>query len=72
MEADFRPRASGEMDGRMNGLIEIQPSVLHGVDPPPNSRNRSPKDNMWSAIPVALLCMIVNLIERIPSITDEI
>ena len=26
--------------------------------------NRSPKGNMWSAIPVALLCMIVNQIER--------
>ena len=26
--------------------------------------NRSPKGNMWSAIPVALLCMIVNLSER--------
>ena len=25
--------------------------------------NRSPKGNMWSAIPVALLCMIVNLSE---------
>ena len=24
-------------------------------------KNRSPKGNMWSAIPVALLCMIVNL-----------
>ena len=23
-------------------------------------RNRSPKGNMWSAIPVALLCLIVN------------
>ena len=23
------------------------------------SQNRSPKGNMWSAIPVALLCMIV-------------
>ena len=22
--------------------------------------NRSPKGNMWSAIPIALLCMIVN------------
>ena len=22
--------------------------------------NRSPKGNMWSAIPVALLCMVVN------------
>ena len=25
--------------------------------------NRSPKGNRWSAIPVALLCMIVNLSE---------
>ena len=25
--------------------------------------NRLPKGNMWSAIPVALLCMIVNLCE---------
>ena len=25
--------------------------------------NRSPKGNMWSAIPVALLCMIVNWIK---------
>ena len=25
--------------------------------------NRSPKGNKWSAIPVALLCMIVNLSE---------
>ena len=28
------------------------------------SCNRSPKGNMWSAIPVALLCMIVNRSER--------
>ena len=26
--------------------------------------NRPPKDNMWSAIPIALLCMIVNRSER--------
>ena len=26
--------------------------------------NRSPKGNMWSAIPVALLCMILNWSER--------
>ena len=26
--------------------------------------NRSPKGNMWSGIPVALLCMILNLSER--------
>ena len=27
-------------------------------------KNRSPKGNMWSAIPVALLCMVVNQSER--------
>ena len=27
-------------------------------------KNRSPKGNMWSAIPVALLCMVVNRSER--------
>ena len=27
-------------------------------------KNRSPKGNMWSAIPVALLCMIMNWSER--------
>ena len=26
--------------------------------------NRSPKGNMWSAIPVALLCMILNWSKR--------
>ena len=26
--------------------------------------NRSPKGNMWSAIPVALLCLVVNQSER--------
>ena len=28
------------------------------------SLNRSPKGNMWSAIPVALLCMILNWSKR--------
>ena len=27
-------------------------------------RNRSPKGNTWSAIPVALLCLVVNWNER--------
>ena len=27
-------------------------------------KNRSPRGNMWSAIPIALLCMIVNWSER--------
>ena len=27
-------------------------------------KNRSPKGNMWSAIPVALLCMVANRNER--------
>ena len=30
----------------------------------PHVLNRSPKGIMWSAIPVALLCMIVNWRER--------
>ena len=29
-----------------------------------NAYNRPAKGNMWSAIPVALLCMIVNWSER--------
>ena len=28
------------------------------------AENRSPKGNMWSVIPVALLCMVVNQSER--------
>ena len=31
---------------------------------PKKMLNRSPKGNMWLAIPVALLCMIVNWSER--------
>ena len=30
----------------------------------PLPKNQSTKGNMWSAIPFALLCMIVNLSER--------
>ena len=32
-----------------------------GSERPDLRSNQSPKGNMWSAIPVALLCMIVNL-----------
>ena len=28
------------------------------------TKNRSPKGNLWSAIPVALLCMVVNRNKR--------
>ena len=28
------------------------------------AKNRSPKGNLWSAIPVALLCMVVNRNDR--------
>ena len=31
---------------------------------PPIGPNRSPKGKMWSAIPIALLCMIVKWSER--------
>ena len=37
---------------------------LRGESLTKKSLNRSPKGNMWSAIPVALLCMIVNWSER--------
>ena len=47
------------------------PIIIFGVPranlrvPSANLRvNQSPKGNMWSAIPVALLCMIVNWSER--------
>ena len=36
--------------------------ILYG--PPGTKRNRSPKGNTWSAIPVALLCMVETWIER--------
>ena len=29
-----------------------------------SKKNQSPKDNMWTAIPVALLCMIMKWSER--------
>ena len=38
----------------------------------PRWNNRSPKGNMWSAIPAALLCMIVNLSEGKQGIEGDI
>ena len=60
------------------GLLFFHPSVCPSVPPGPlrseiyplrtswaDSRvNWSPKGNMWSAIPVALLCLTVNWSER--------
>ena len=48
--ADFRPERAlgGRMDERTDRM----------------TNNRSPKGNMWSAIPVALLCVIVKWSER--------
>ena len=34
------------------------------VEAEEEKKNRSPKGNMWSAIPVALLCVIVNWSDR--------
>ena len=31
-----------------------------GLEGEMEKKNRSPKGNMWSAIPVALLCVVVN------------
>ena len=38
----------------------IPPAALFTINVVVDDDNRSPKGNMWSAIPVALLCMIVN------------
>ena len=55
-------------DERMDGRLEMPPCGLQDIGPlgplPKKRRNRSPKGNMWSAIPVALLCMVVNRNER--------
>ena len=44
-------------------LIKKKCSLWHGLDWPLHVRyfsfNQSPKGNVWSAIPVALLCMLV-------------
>ena len=51
-------------------VLLVITTVLKDPDlafPLPNNygkENRSPKGNMWSAIPVALLCMVVNRNER--------
>ena len=45
-----------QMEGRTNQHGKVYSRV--------SMTNSSPKGNMWSAIPVALLCMIVNWSER--------
>ena len=57
----------------MNGHTNESPPVFYRTSSPSgplpkklriiiksNMDNRSPKGNMWSAIPVALLCVVVN------------
>ena len=43
--------------------IKLHEDLLKFKKASKKGENRSPKGNMWSAIPVALLCMIVNLSE---------
>ena len=43
--------------------IKLHEDLLKFKKASKTRENRSPKGNMWSAIPVALLCMIVNLCE---------
>ena len=54
----------GQMEGWTEEWIEGQTKGQMSGNSPPCSLgpllNRSPKGNMWSAIPVALLCMVVN------------
>ena len=56
----------GRTDGRTDRRLEIPPCVLQDIGPlePLPKKNRSPKGNMWSAIPVTLLCMVVNRNKR--------
>ena len=39
----------------------MQHIMVYGLRARGVENNQSPKGNMWSAIPVALLCMIVNV-----------
>ena len=61
-------RTNGRTDGRTDE--RKSPCVLQDFVPfgaaaqKVKNTNQSPKGNMWSAIPVALLCMIVNWSER--------
>ena len=43
---------------------ERQVKANFGPEMPDLRSNQSPMGNMWSAIPIALLCMIENLSER--------
>ena len=45
----------GVTDGQIDGPKDRQ-SLLQRCD---DASNRSPKGNMWSAIPIALLCILV-------------
>ena len=61
--AHFRSERTwaGSTDKRTDGMTNESPPVFYRTLFPlgPLPKNRSPRGNMWSAIPVALLCMIV-------------
>ena len=48
----------------VNVAVAWKPSISLFTMARCKDNNRSPKGNTWSAIPVALLCMIVNWSER--------
>ena len=53
------------MDRRMDQWMDQQKNkASHRVACPQLKRNRALEGNMWSAIPIALLCMVVNWNER--------
>ena len=62
---DFRPEGPDKGgDARTNGRTNESPPVFYRTSSPSGPLpkkgfNRSPKGNMWSAIPDALLCMLV-------------
>ena len=56
-------RTNARTDERKSPYV-LQDFVPFGAAAQKKERNRSPKGNMWPAIPVALLCMIVNWSKR--------
>ena len=63
--ADLRLKITSGGEGDTRWRTKNCPMTNHrSLAPPMPLPNQSPKGNMWSAIPFALLCMIVNLSEQ--------
>ena len=62
--ADLRPEEANWRTGKADLRLERVELRLKRPESTNLRPNRSPKGNMWSAIPIALLCMVVNWNER--------